>query len=65
MYLEGLSDEEDIPFRISRDVSAQQQEAPARRGPAVREGVDAGTDVIDLAAMKAELEANPEARRRR
>jgi hypothetical protein len=32
-------------------------EAPAS-GPAVREGVDAGMPVIDLAAMRAELEAN-------
>jgi len=27
------------------------------KGPTVRENVDAGTDVIDLAKMKAELEA--------
>lgn len=28
-----------------------------RMGPKVRTGVDAGTDVIDIGAMRAELEA--------
>lgn len=34
------------------------------QGPTIRAGVDAGTNVIDLAAMIRELEANPEARKR-
>jgi hypothetical protein len=33
-------------------------------GPVIRENVDTGADVIDLRAMIAELDANPEARRR-
>jgi hypothetical protein len=33
-------------------------------GPTIRENVDAGTNVIDLRAMIAELEANPDARKR-
>ncbi|HMG62784.1 MAG TPA: hypothetical protein VK599_07540 [Streptosporangiaceae bacterium] len=56
MYLEGLSEEEGIPFRI--------EQAPAGGdGPAVRK-VAAGVSVIDLDAMRQELEANPAARRR-
>jgi len=31
---------------------------PGMNGPQIREGVDAGTDVIDLTAMRAELEAD-------
>ena len=54
-YLDGLSAEEDIPFRI--------EQAPAAGVPAVRK-VAAGTAVIDLEAMRQELEANPAARRR-
>lgn len=38
--------------------------APGMQGPTIREGVNAGADVIDLAAMIRELEANPEARKR-
>jgi hypothetical protein len=30
---------------------------PGVSGPRIRENVDAGTDVIDLTAMRAELEA--------
>jgi hypothetical protein len=33
-------------------------------GPVIRENVDAGTNVIDLRAMIAELEASPGARKR-
>lgn len=55
-YLEGLSEEEDIPFRV--------QQAPAAgEGPVTRQ-VAAGVAVIDLDAMRQELEANPAARRR-
>ena len=55
-YLEGLSAEEDIPFRMDRG------HGPGE-GPAVRQ-VDAAVAVIDLDAMRQELEANPAARRR-
>jgi len=52
-FLEGMSDDEDCPFTI--------QEGPAdfggAQGPTIRENVDAGTDVIDLAKMRDELEA--------
>jgi hypothetical protein len=54
-YLEGLSEEPDIPFQV--------QQAPAADLPVTRR-VAAGTSVIDLDAMRAELEANPAARRR-
>lgn len=54
-YLDGLSNEEGVPFRI--------EAAPAARLPAVRK-VAAGVAVIDLEAMRQELEANPAARRR-
>lgn len=55
MYLEGLSNEEDIPFRI---------EAAPAAGVAATRRVAAGVAVIDLEAMRQELEANPAARRR-
>jgi hypothetical protein len=56
MYLEGLSEEPDIPFQV--------QQAPAAEAVPVTRRVAAGTAVIDLDAMRAELEANPAARRR-
>ena len=65
MYLDGLSAEEDIPFRIERDGdSEREQERQAAGGGPVTRRVDAGVAVIDLEAMRAELEANPAARRR-
>lgn len=63
-YLDGLSAEEDIPFRVEADpVQVPERQAAAGGGPVIRK-VDAGPAVIDLAAMKRELEANPAARRR-
>jgi hypothetical protein len=64
-YLDGLSAEEDIPFRIEPDPFQvpERQAAAGGDGPVTRR-VDAGPAVIDLAAMKRELEANPAARRR-
>jgi hypothetical protein len=56
MYLDGLSNEEDIPFRV--------EQAPAAGAGPVTRQVAAGVAVIDLDAMRAELEANPAARRR-
>lgn len=58
-YLEGLSNEEDIPFRIEQAPLG----ATGTEGPATRT-VDAVVAVIDLDAMRMELEANPAARRR-
>lgn len=57
MYLDGLSEEEDIPFSIRRT------EPEAGEGPVVREAA-AGAAVIDIAAMQRELEATPGARQR-
>lgn len=57
-YLDGLSAEEDIPFRMERGHGPA-----AGTGAGVRQ-VDAAVAVIDLDAMRAELEANPAARRR-
>lgn len=51
--LEGLSEDEEVGFRLGEDDGF----AGMQGGPTVRENVDAGTDVIDLAAMRAELEA--------
>lgn len=54
MYLMGLHDDPDVKFWI---------EPAAEVIPATRR-VAAGVPVIDLDAMRAELEANPAARRR-
>jgi RNA polymerase-binding transcription factor DksA len=54
-YLEGLDEDQEVPFGWSEDTGS---ELPFTR----REAVDAGTDVIDLAAMRSELE---EQRRKR
>ena len=63
-----MSEDENVPITINRDASAVQrdwqQKAPDLSGPQVREGVDAGADVIDLAAMIRQFEADPSARRR-
>jgi hypothetical protein len=53
-YLKGLHDDPDVQFWI--------QEAP--EDVPVTRRVAAGVPVIDLDAMRAELEANPAARRR-
>jgi hypothetical protein len=59
MYLEYLDEDEEIPFQIN---APEDGDAPPGTGPAIREGVDIGADVLDLNAMRAELE---EARKRR
>lgn len=68
-YLEGMSDDPELPFQLERDAAAEfagkDEAAPGMAGPTVRTGVDTGAKVIDLRAMIAEMEANPEARRRR
>lgn len=65
MYLDGLSAEEDIPFQVQQgDGREQERQAAGGDGPMTRR-VDAGVAVIDLEAMRRELEANPAARQRR
>jgi hypothetical protein len=68
-YLDGLDQEEDIPFSRSKDVGQTfrpgEDMAPGVNGPTIRENVDTGVKVIDLAAMREELENNPDSRRRR
>lgn len=46
-----MEKDEDVPL------SFEQGEMGPEGGPTVRENVDAGTDVIDLTAMRKELEA--------
>ncbi len=50
-YLDGLAEDESVPFRFEQTV------APLPAGAQVRTGVDAGTNVISLAGMLAGLEA--------
>lgn len=59
MYLEYLDQDEEIPFSLG---SSDAEGAENGAGPTVREGVDIGADVLDLNAMRAELE---EARKRK
>lgn len=59
MYMEYLDEDDEIPFRLNE---AEPGDASDGNGPAVREGVDIGASVLDLNAMRAELE---EARKQR
>lgn len=52
--LEGLENDDSVPFGFSE--SGGDEMTPGVAGPTVRSNVDAGTSVIDLAAMRAELE---------
>lgn len=52
--IEGLDQDEDVPVRFEETGGPQQQSA---QGPTIRENVDAGVDVIDISAMRDELEA--------
>lgn len=58
-YLAGLAEDPNVPFSFGED-------SPARMGgdgPQVRK-VDTGAKVFDITGMIAELEANPDARKR-
>ncbi|HEY2085696.1 MAG TPA: hypothetical protein VGH54_06640 [Mycobacterium sp.] len=55
-YLDGLSEDPEVPFSIGRQAAARGD------GPQVRQAAG-GADVIDISAMIADLEANPAARR--
>lgn len=67
--MQGLLDDPDIPFQRNEDAGRTfrpgEQMAPGMDGPTIRENVDTGAEVFDLGAMIRELEANPEARKRR
>jgi hypothetical protein len=65
VYLDGLDADQDIPFKRGEDAGAfgGGEVAPGMDGPTIRENVDAGVAVIDLAKMRAELEADPRSRR--
>lgn len=66
MYLDGLSSEEEVPFQLQQGPGQGRGERAdgVPDGPVTRQ-VDAAVAVIDLDAMRAELEANPAARVRR
>jgi hypothetical protein len=59
MYLEHLDEDEEIPFQINESAPS---ESTSDSGPTTRENVDIGASVLDLNAMRADLE---EARKRR
>lgn len=52
--IDYLDQAEDIPFSLQ---GGGLEDLPEGHRPQVRSGVDAGTDVIDLAAMRASFEA--------
>lgn len=56
-YLEGLAEDESVPFSWSEE-PGDGEVTPGVSGPTIRENVDAGVKVIDLTAMRAELEAD-------
>ena len=56
-YLDGLSEDESVPFSWKEEVQ-DGEVTPGVSGPQIRENVDAGTKVIDLNVMRAELEAD-------
>jgi hypothetical protein len=45
-----------VPFSWNEDEPEAGEVTPGVSGPKIRENVDAGVKVIDLAAMRAELE---------
>lgn len=53
-YLDGLAEDESVPFSWKEETG---EITPGMAGPQVRENVDMGADVLDLTAMRAELEA--------
>lgn len=59
MYLEALDQDEEIPFQI--EVS-EPGESAGDTGPMIRH-VDTGADVLDINAMRAELEEARHARK--
>jgi len=60
MYLEMLSEDEEVPFSVD---TAPLSESSGQVGPTVRENVDTGADVLDINAMRKDLEAARNARK--
>jgi hypothetical protein len=60
MYLEYLDEDPDIPFQIDIPTFTGPE---VGAGPSVRENVEIGASVLDLNAMRAELEAARRGRR--
>jgi hypothetical protein len=63
VYLEGLEQDPEVPLTFDQggsggDAGGVFAGLPAGQGPQIRENVDAGVDVIDLSAMRRELEAS-------
>jgi hypothetical protein len=57
-----MSEDESVPFSWKDDAEPGEV-TPGVSGPTIRENVDAGVKVIDLAAMRAELEADRDRRK--
>lgn len=63
-YLTGLADDPQVPFRFSEQPFEPGQDvAPGFPQPVIRK-VDTGAKVFDIRGMIAELENDPEARKR-
>jgi hypothetical protein len=56
-YLAGLAEDESVPFSWKEEPAGPGELTPGVSGPQVRENVDIGARVLDLTAMRAELEA--------
>jgi hypothetical protein len=56
-YLEGLGEDETVPFTWKPADAGPREMTPGVTGPKIRENVDMGSRVFDLTAFRAELEA--------
>ena len=56
-YLDGLAEDESVPFSYKGSESETGDLTPGLAGPQIRENVDMGQKVLDLTAFRAELEA--------
>lgn len=56
-YLEGLAEDESVPFSWKEGGGEPGEMTPGVAGPQIRENVDMGQKVFDLTAFRAELEA--------
>jgi hypothetical protein len=62
-YMFGMSEDPNVPFTFTED-AGRIPAAMSEDGPRVRENVDGGSNVFDIRGMIADLEADPNARRR-
>jgi hypothetical protein len=64
-YLDGLSQDPEVPFSREETPARERggQAAPGMAGPQVRKAA-AGAQVIDIQGLIAEMESNPDARKR-